>query len=111
MSRGWLERNQGRPPREVGGRWAPSQADVRLFFSFLRSIDDLYPPRLSISSSYDLEHILPQLGMKLVFIRSHRCREPGGYSGESLKFGRFTFCIGSLNDGQADVWMISNVHT
>lgn len=68
MSRGWLERNQGRPPREVGGRWAPSQADVRLFFSFLRSIDDLYPPRLSISSSYDLEHILPQLGMKQVFI-------------------------------------------
>lgn len=36
VSRGWLERNQGRPHREVGGRWTLSQADVRLFFSFPR---------------------------------------------------------------------------
>jgi serpin peptidase inhibitor clade A protein 3 len=38
-------------------------------FSFSRRIDELYLPKFSISSDYDLEYILPQLGIKEVFTR------------------------------------------
>lgn len=36
-------------------------------FSLPRKIDDLYLPKFSISSSYNLEEILPQLGVREVF--------------------------------------------
>uniref|UniRef100_A0A8C0ZT46 Serpin domain-containing protein n=1 Tax=Castor canadensis TaxID=51338 RepID=A0A8C0ZT46_CASCN len=48
-------------------------------FSFSRRIDELYLPKFSISSDYDLEYILPQLGIKEVFTRqadlSGNCEE------------------------------------
>ena len=36
-------------------------------FSFPRRIDNLYLPKFSISSSYNLEDVLPQLGVREVF--------------------------------------------
>ena len=35
--------------------------------SFSRRIDNLYLPKFSISSSYNLEDVLPQLGVREVF--------------------------------------------
>ena len=63
--RGWLERSRGRPHCEVRGRWAPGQ-EMNSCSPFSRSIE-LFLPRFSISSNYNLEDILPQLGMRQVF--------------------------------------------
>lgn len=52
---------------EAGDRWAELSRCSHLCFSFPRVIDELYLPKFSISSDYNLEDTLPQLGMSEVF--------------------------------------------
>ena len=52
-------------------RW--EKADIfssgcsNLFFSFPRQIDELYLPKFSIKSDYELNDILSQLGIRKIF--------------------------------------------
>lgn len=52
---------------EAGARWAELSRRSQLFFSLPRVVDELYLPKFSISSNYNLEETLPQLGMSKVF--------------------------------------------
>ena len=64
-----MDREETREDHAV--KWEKASLEVsrcsKSCFSLPRRIDDLYLPKFSISSSYNLEDLLPQLGVREVF--------------------------------------------